>query len=383
MIIGVLGAGQLARMLALAGIPMGLEFVVLDPAERPCAAAVARHIRADYDDTTALRTLADQADTVTFEFENVPATALAYLRKLRRTPHKARGLQTLQDRLTEKTLFSRLGIPTPAYQAVDSHEALVEALGRIGLPAVLKTRRFGYDGKGQYVLKAPTDAARAWREVGASPCLLERWVPFDREAALVAVRDLAGACVFYTLTQTCHREGILRWAAALRDARLQAMAQDYIGRVLAAVDHVGALAFEFFELDGQLLANEVAPRVHNSGHWTIEAAETSQFENHVRAVAGLPLGSTDSRGTFAMVNYIGGVPDARDVLRIPAAHHHDYGKAARPGRKVGHATVATPCVATALSSLERLLALIGEDALPRDARVAPLRDSMPDGAPVA
>jgi 5-(carboxyamino)imidazole ribonucleotide synthase len=249
-------------------------------------------------------------------------------------------------------LFRRLGIPTPPFAPADTYEQLDEAVRAIGLPAVLKTRRYGYDGKGQHVLRVPDDVESARRMFGGAPLILEQFVPFERELSVLAVRSRTGESAFYPLVENHHRDGILRLSLApylptlapeeegsRGRAGLHALACDYASRVLAALDYVGVLAIEFFQHDGQLLANEMAPRVHNSGHWTIEGAETSQFENHLRAVLGWPLGATAARGYAAMINLIGALPEAQAVLATPGAHLHLYGKAPRPGRKLGHITL--------------------------------------------
>jgi len=344
--IGVIGGGQLGRMLALAGTPLGMTFAFLDPAPDACAAALGEHLRADYDDKDHLRRLADEVDLVTFEFESVPAETVAFLSQFVPVYPSAESLRIARDRLFEKSLFQELGIPTPAFADIQSQADLDAAVASIGLPAVLKTRTLGYDGKGQKVLRSAADVAGAFAELGSVPCLLEGFVPFTGEVSLVAVRGRDGETAFYPLVHNTHESGILRLSVASSNHPLQKLAEDYVGRVLDKLDYVGVLAFEFFEVDGGLKANEIAPRVHNSGHWTIEGAECSQFENHLRAVAGLPLGSTAKLGESAMLNFIGEVPEVARVIAVEDCHLHHYGKAFKAGRKVGHATLRCPDRAT-------------------------------------
>jgi 5-(carboxyamino)imidazole ribonucleotide synthase len=271
--------------------------------------------------------------------ENLPGAA--------RISPPLRALAAAQDRLTEKRSFELLGIPTTKYAAVDSRETLELAVRNIGLPGVLKTRRLGYDGKGQFVLRKPADLDRAWEALGKAPLLYENLVPFDAEVSVIAVRGLDGATAFYPLNLNVHREGILRLTRApYGNAALTRQAQRAARKLLEHFQYVGVLTIEFFVKRGKLIANEMAPRVHNSGHWTIEGAETSQFENHIRAIAGLPLGSTRARGHSAMINLISEMPARVPLLREAGLHWHDYGKSARPGRKLGHLTL---CEETAKS----------------------------------
>ncbi|MEB2328580.1 MAG: 5-(carboxyamino)imidazole ribonucleotide synthase [Pseudomonas sp.] len=344
--IGVIGGGQLGRMLALAGTPLGMSFAFLDPAPDACAQALGEHIRADYDDKEHLRRLADEVDLVTFEFESVPAETVAFLSQFVPVYPSAESLRIARDRWFEKSMFKDLGIPTPEFADIQSQADLDAAVAAIGLPAVLKTRTLGYDGKGQKLLRKPADVAGAFAELGSVPCILEGFVPFTGEVSLIAVRGRDGETCFYPLVHNTHESGILRLSVASSNHPLQALAEDYVGRVLEKLDYVGVLAFEFFEVDGGLKANEIAPRVHNSGHWTIEGAECSQFENHLRAVAGLPLGSTAKLGESAMLNFIGEVPEVARVIAVEDCHLHHYGKAFRAGRKVGHATLRCPDRAT-------------------------------------
>lgn len=338
--IGIIGAGQLGRMLALAGYPLGLRFRMVDPGEDASGVQVAPGIQAAYDDPKALRKLAEQVDAITFDVENVPVAAVEPIAKIKPFYPPINALSASQDRLSEKTTFGELGIPTPKFRAVDHLQDLHAAAADIGLPGVLKTRRLGYDGRGQAVLRTLDDLQAAWDRLGSVPLIYEAFVDFDREVSLIGVRSRRGDIRCYPLSANTHAEGILRQTIApYRHAALQKQAERHLKRILEHFDYVGVLTIEFFVKRGRLIANEMAPRVHNSGHWTIEGAVTSQFENHVRAVAGLPLGSTAPRGHSAMVNFIGEIPAADAVLQIDGAHFHHYGKAPRPQRKLGHCTL--------------------------------------------
>jgi 5-(carboxyamino)imidazole ribonucleotide synthase len=344
--VGVLGAGQLGRMLALAGYPLGMRFRFLAADADAPAGQLAEQVVGTFDDERDLDRFAAGLDVATYEFENVPLPAARYV--ARRVPAflpTPDALYRSQDRLVEKTFFRDLGIPTPAFAPVDGRADLDAALRRLGLPAVLKTRRLGYDGKGQLVLREPADVERAWGALGGAPLLLEEYMTFDRELSLLAVQGRDGSRRFYPLVENEHRGGILCATVAPApavDPALQHRAEETAGRLLAALAYVGVLALELFQRGGMLLANEMAPRVHNSGHWTTEGAETSQFENHLRAVAGWPLGGTRAVGHTVMHNLIGAVPDPARILEVPGAHLHLYGKAGRPGRKLGHVTVCAP-----------------------------------------
>jgi len=358
--IGVIGGGQLGRMLALAGTPLGMNFAFLDPAVDACAAALGDHVQAGYDDQAALQQLASTVDLVTFEFESVPAETVAFLSQFVPVYPSADALRIARDRWFEKSMFQDLGVPTPSFADVQSQADLDAAVARIGLPAVLKTRTLGYDGKGQKVLREPADVAGTFVEMGSVPCLLEGFVPFTGEVSLIAVRARDGETRFYPLVHNTHDNGILRLSVASSEHPLQGLAEDYASRVLAQLDYVGVLAFEFFEVEGGLKANEIAPRVHNSGHWTTEGAECSQFENHLRAVAGLPLGSTAKVGESAMINFIGAVPPVDKVIAVDDCHLHHYGKAFKAGRKVGHATVRSIDLPTLQAQVAKVQALVGE-----------------------
>ncbi len=357
MIVGILGAGQLARMIALAGHPLGVEFIFLDPAADACAHPVGELLQGAYNDPLQLEKLAQRADVVTYEFENVPAEVADYLTTHTQVHPSPQALAVAQDRLHEKNFFNRIGIPTPAFQAVDSLQALQTAMPIIGYPAILKSRTQGYDGKGQSVLHCDADLPAAWQLLQGVPAIVEGFVPFNREVSIIGVRNPAGEIIFYPLSENQHRGGILRVSQCRAGDALQTQAEDYARRLLTELDYVGVLALELFDVDGQLIANEFAPRVHNSGHWTIEGAQTSQFENHLRAILNLPLGATQPVGHAAMVNFIGGLPQTEQILAMPDAHLHLYGKSPRKGRKVGHATLRTDTAGQLVEPLARLAAL--------------------------
>ena len=316
-LVGCLGGGQLGRMLALAGAPLGVRLRFLDPAPDACAGDVGELLVGAYDDPACLGRLADGVDAVTYEFENVPVAAA---RTLGAVPDP-RALELGQDRLVEKELFRRLGIATAPFGLLDD----------VGLPALVKSRRLGYDGKGQRVVEAA-------ESLGEDE-LAEGIVPFERELSIVAVRGRTDETVFYPVTENEHRGGILAVSRVCAPDARQREAEEIAARLLDELGYVGVLAVELFEVGGNLLANEFAPRVHNTGHWTIDGAETSQFENHLRAILGLPLGATAARSSSVMVNLVGALPPLERLLSIPGAHVHLYGKEPRPGRKLGHVTL--------------------------------------------
>jgi 5-(carboxyamino)imidazole ribonucleotide synthase len=339
MTVGIVGAGQLGRMLALAGYPLGVDFLFLDPAARPPAAALAPHLQGAFEDARLLGQLARRSEVVTFDWENVSVAALRALKQNVRICPPLAALAASQDRVSEKRLFERLKIPTTRWRAVATRAQLERAVRDIGLPGVLKTRRLGYDGKGQAVLTSAADVERAWREWGSVALLYEERVAFTHEVSIIGARSAHGKIAVYPLNGNVHSQGILRLTRApYGPASWQRLASRYLARVLEHFRYVGILAIEFFVQRGRLVANEMAPRVHNSGHWTIEGAVTSQFENHLRAILGLPLGATRARGYSAMVNLIGQMPPASALLALPGLHLHDYAKAPRPGRKLGHCT---------------------------------------------
>jgi 5-(carboxyamino)imidazole ribonucleotide synthase len=342
MTIGILGGGQLGYMLALAGYPLGLHFRFLDPSPEAPVGRIAHRVTADYNDEQALEKFANGLEVVTYEFENVPVDTARFLAERVPVYPPSLALEEAQDRVREKQLFRKLGIEAAEFAEVASAEELDAAVKRIGLPAVLKTCRMGYDGKGQWVLRTAPDVEKVRAELPGVPLVLEKFVEFTREVSILGVRARTGEMVFYPVIENHHRGGILRLSIAPAPnltAELQEMAESATRKVLEALEYVGVLCIEFFEVGGKLLANEMAPRVHNSGHWSIEGAVTSQFENHLRAVMGLPLGSTAVMGHSAMVNLIGELPEAAEVLKVANVHLHLYGKEPRPGRKVGHVTV--------------------------------------------
>jgi len=367
-VLGILGGGQLARMLALAAAPLGVKTLVVDSSADACAGQVAPLVVADWADYAALETFAAEVDVVTFDFENVPAETAHWLAARVMVSPAPQALAVAQDRLAEKTLFLECGLRTPEFMAVDTRAGLDQALAAIGAPAILKTRRLGYDGKGQFRLSSVADADAAWAALGAQASkhglILEAFVPFERELSVIAVRGRDGDFRTWPLTRNWHTDGVLAMSLAPAPdiEQLQQRATTLARTLAERLDYVGVFALELFVKNGELLGNEMAPRVHNSGHWTIEGAHTSQFENHVRAVLGLPLGDTGARGVSTMFNWIGELPEAAPVLHAVDAHWHDYGKQARPGRKVGHATLCAPDAAQLGIRLAVLADLLGRKA---------------------
>jgi len=366
--VGILGGGQLARMLALSGAPLGLRFLVMDTEADACAGQFAPLLVGDYRDEAALAEFASQVDVATFDFENVPAESAEWLAARVPVFPNPRALSVAQDRLVEKNLFRSLGIPVGEYAAVSTHQALAAEVARIDGPCILKTRRLGYDGKGQFRIKSAADIEAAWQALGAQAetvgLIVEAFVPFQRELSVVAVRGRDGEFRTWPLTENWHVDGVLSasLAPAVIDDGLAQLAYGYANQLAEALDYVGVFALELFCKDGQWLANEMAPRVHNSGHWTIEGAETSQFENHLRAVLGLPLGDTRMLGHACMLNWIGEMPDRNAVLVEPAGHWHDYGKLPRAGRKVGHATLREDSAVALADALHRVGAALGRES---------------------
>jgi len=341
-VIGVLGAGQLGRMLGLAGVPLGYRFVFLDPSPDSPAGAVGDLIVADYDDPDALRELASRADVVTYEFENVPAATVESLAGKVPVFPSAGVLHATQDRLVEKTSLVDAGIPVAPFRGATTAADVRAAVDELGLPAIVKTRRGGYDGKGQAVIADVGDAEAVVASLGGVDLVVEGRVPFDRELSVIAARSRDGAFVAYPLVENHHAEGILRVSLAPAPsvgAGLQSTAEGFARGFMEAHEYVGVMTLELFQVGDDLIVNEVAPRVHNSGHWTIEGAEVSQFENHVRACVGLPLGATTPVGSSVMANVLGDLPDAAAVTAIAGAHLHLYGKEPRPRRKIGHVTI--------------------------------------------
>jgi 5-(carboxyamino)imidazole ribonucleotide synthase len=357
MTVGIVGAGQLGRMLALAGYPLGLDFLFLDPAADAPAGQVAPVITGAFTEARLLDELSQRSEVLTFDWENISVDALRALKGDTRIAPPIPALATAQDRVSEKKLFERLGIPTTRWMAVSSRAQLTRALRDIGLPGVIKTRRMGYDGKGQAVVRTQEDAQRAWEQLGSAPLLYEELIPFDCEVSIIGARSPRGEVVVYPLNGNVHSQGILRLTRApYGPPRWQRLAAGYLQKVLKHFRYSGILTIEFFVTGGKLLANEMAPRVHNSGHWSIEGAATSQFENHLRAILDLPLGSTRALGYSAMLNLIGTMPPREHLLAQGGLHYHDYGKQPRPGRKLGHCTLVATTATARDRQARRLLA---------------------------
>ncbi|MBV8926038.1 MAG: 5-(carboxyamino)imidazole ribonucleotide synthase [Bradyrhizobium sp.] len=346
--VGILGGGQLGRMLAMAAARLGLRCQIFSPdPESPAFDVVLNATCAEYADVEALELFANDVDVITYEFENVPASAAMVLSSRRPVLPDRKILETTQDRLAEKDFVTGLGIGTADYVDVSTAAGLRGAIARIGLPAVIKTRRFGYDGKGQAIIRDGDDPGRVWTELGTKSAILESFVPFEREISVIAARAADGTVECYDVTENEHRDHILKIsrAPAAIPATLAEEARAIAGRIATALDYVGVLAVEMFVLaDGgaepKVLVNEIAPRVHNSGHWTLDGASVSQFEQHIRAIAGWPLGKPVRHGAVTMTNLIGDeIKDYEQWLAVPGATVHLYGKGApRPGRKMGHVT---------------------------------------------
>ena len=339
--IGILGSGQLGRMLATAAARIDLKTHIYCEESGPAFDVATRTTRAAFNDTAALTAFAREVDAVTLEFENVAVETARHLARHLPVRPGAKALEVAQDRLKEKEFIAALDIAVAPFRAIDAAAQLPSALGAFAGPAILKSRKLGYDGKGQAPISPGDDADAAWRKVGAVPAVLEKRVAFALELSVLVVRGASGELAFYDSPRNTHEGGILR-RSVVPSGVLQddlSRARDMAGAIARALDYVGVLAIEFFIVGEELLANEMAPRVHNSGHWTIDGAVTSQFENHVRAVAGLPLGDPSVFGASRMLNIIGEQPEAAALLAIPGAHLHHYGKAPRPGRKLGHVTI--------------------------------------------
>jgi 5-(carboxyamino)imidazole ribonucleotide synthase len=359
--IGILGGGQLARMTALAGWPLGARFLQFAP-EPDVARGIVETVTAPYDDRDALRAFAGRVDVVTFESENVPVDTARFLEQFVPVRPGSRALAAAGDRWAEKDLFTRLEIPTTRYRRVEGADDLHQALEHVGLPAVAKTRRLGYDGKGQLVCRSEAELLSAFDRLGGVPLLCEQWIPFDREVSIVGVRGLDGAIRTWPMGENVHESGILRASLAPAPdtpSQLAGLASSYLGRIMETLDYVGVIALEMFQHGDSLLANEIAPRVHNTGHWTIEGAVTSQFENHVRAIVGWPLGDTTQLGHSVMLNVIGETPSHEALLAVKGAHVHVYGKEPRPGRKLGHVTALVDSEQDGRERLAELRRIVG------------------------
>ena len=346
--IGILGSGQLGRMLAMAAARLGLKSHIYDEEPGPAFDVAAHRTQAAFDDWTALGTFAAEVDAVTYEFENVPRAAVAHLARLVPVRPSIKALEVSQDRLAEKEFVSGLSIPVAEFRAVDSLHDLQSAVAAFNAPAILKTRRFGYDGKGQVSVRPGDDLGAAWRTVGERLCVLERRIPFACEISTLIVRGQSGDVAVYESPRNTHETGILRRSIVPAHVPEEdiARARQIAQSIAQALGYVGVLTVEMFHLgenappDQRLVVNELAPRVHNSGHWTIEACPVSQFENHMRAVAGWPLGTTERHSDAEMLNLIGAEAlEWQKLATDPSACVHLYGKRdARPGRKMGHVT---------------------------------------------
>ena len=367
--IGILGGGQLGRMIALAGYPLGFRFCCFDPSPEAVAGHVMPLTVGSFQDLQALGRFAEGLDLLTYEFENIPLWAAEFLASQVEMHPSPLALALSQDRVEEKTFFQSMHIPTAPFAAIETREQFDVAIETIGLPAVLKTCRLGYDGKGQFVIQTKNDVETAWYKLQGVPLILEGFVNFDREVSLLSVRSTTGETRFYPLVQNFHQEGILQRSLAPAPnltPKLQTLAEVYASRTLDALDYAGVLAIEFFQKGNKLIVNEMAPRVHNSGHWTIEGAETSQFENHVRAITGLPLGSCAAKGFVGMINLLGKVPDRATVLSTEhsalSTHLHIYGKKALPGRKLGHITIVSEAEGERDQAVNSYITLAQEDS---------------------
>ncbi len=337
--IGILGGGQLARLLILSGKPLGMDFTVLTEKVSPTTRDLASHVLGDLSEQQVLDQLLDAADVLTFENENIPVAAVNYLSKYKNVFPNSEILALAQDRLSEKTLFQKLAIPTNVFYAVDSVDDLQDAVKQLGFPFILKSRRDGYDGKYHYRMNAASDIDALASKNDLQGHIAEAFVDFDYEISALATRDQQANVVCYDICENQHHQGILHKTFNRADHSLLELALGYLKEIMLAVDYVGTMALEFFVKDNTLLANEIAPRVHNSGHWTIDACYTSQFENHIRAISGLPLGDSRSFMACEMTNVIGQWPDRNKLLQTSGLCLHDYQKAPRLKRKVGHFVV--------------------------------------------
>ncbi len=357
-----MGAGQLGQMLAAAGRKLGFEMRFFSP---DLSAPAGRHseiVISEYSNEAALAHFIEGLDVVTYEFESIPAEAVRFVAERVAVYPPLIALETAQDRASEKQCFERLKIPTAPFAVVESMNDIRQALDRVGMPAVLKTRTQGYDGKGQAVIRRKDEIANAWVTVKSAPSIVESWVNFSRELSIIGVRSRSGETYFYPLVENYHSEGILRFSLAPAPAvspELQSVAEDYSRRLMDELQYVGVLALELFQTSEGLFANEMAPRVHNTGHWTIEGADTSQFENHLRAIVGIPLGSTEMGGAAGMVNVIGREPDVARLREVDDVHIHMYGKVPRPRRKLGHITVTADDLSGVRNSVSKLRNAMG------------------------
>lgn len=357
--IGIIGAGQLGKMLALAGYKLGFSFVFYDPNKDSPALNLGKSFVSEYTDTNKLLEFAHECDVITYEFENIPAQALKALEKTGKLFPSTKALEISQDRLTEKEHLQSLNIPTASFSKVNNKDDLLKAVETLGFPLILKTRTLGYDGKGQVVIEKDEDIYKA-EQLLSVPCIAEKKMAFNRELSLIAVRGKDKSTAFYPLAENIHNEGILFTSISPADnsKQIQKQAQNIAKKLFKSLKYVGVLAIELFQCGEQLLVNEIAPRVHNTGHWSIEGALTSQFENHIRAITGLPLGDTRIKGKAGMVNIIGAVPDIETILKLKGVNLHMYGKAPRPGRKIGHVNFASSSSKIFGEQFSKILAII-------------------------
>lgn len=357
--VGILGGGQLAQMLALSGAPLGVVCRCLDPSPDACAGQITELVVAPFENHDAARQFAGGCDVVTYEWEGVPAATAAAVSEVTRVDPGVQALRIAQDRLDEKTFFTKLDIATAKFASANSPDELAEGAKALGYPSIAKTRRGGYDGKGQIAMSQPNPSA--WQHLGEQPLIVEERIAFDRELSVIAVRAQSGEMATYPVVENRHLDGILSMTIAPAphlDAEVEALAIDYVTRIANALDYVGVLSLELFQVGRSLFANELAPRVHNSGHWTIEGAATSQFENHLRAILDWPLGDTSAFGAAVMLNCIGKLPAPQDVLAFPGVHFHDYGKQARPRRKLGHITISGSNTDALMPTVEKVHRLV-------------------------
>lgn len=363
--VGIIGAGQLAQMLAQAGESLDMDFAFVAPEKDACAAPFGQHFLYPYLDPKAKDSLQEWSDVVTYEFESIPVSLVQALEKELTVHPSSEALILASDRLNEKTMFNQQGIETAKFATVDSLQDLENAVKEVGLPAILKTRRDGYDGKGQVVIRNEAQLSDAWETLSPVACILESMVNFKREVSIIASRNADGDMVFYPLAENYHREGILRLSLSLQDDPKQAEAEAIIRKVMEKVNYVGTMAVELFDLGDTFAANELSPRVHNSGHWSMDGAEASQFKNHLLAIANKPLGDTAIKHPTAMVNLIGGIPDKELIAEIPNAVLYDYGKEAKPGRKVGHINLIANGNSDEnfISNVKKVLKMVGQEEL--------------------
>ena len=359
--IGVLGNGQLAQMMALAGISLGHEFVFFDENPEGIVSNLGKNIITRPGDEQQLMEFADSVDIITVEKEHIPKSTLKALDATSKLMPGSKAVFIAQDRLLEKQFLQSVSITLADYYEINSLEQLQQSASDHGDTLILKTRHEGYDGKGQFVIKDPQQCADAWQQLSTDKLVAEQRIKFSREVSMICARNAKGDTCFYPVAENVHQNGILALSSVRVNDPMQSKAQEHARRILEGLDYVGVLGCEFFEVDGELLVNEIAPRVHNSGHWTMDGSYTSQFENHIRAILNLPLGLTDAHSDCIMFNLIGEVPDASRVLEIAGTNLHDYGKQARSGRKLGHINLCennTQNMQSSISQLEKLINIV-------------------------